>query len=142
MMTDEFWHRLGFRRPPGAPETPAPPLSMGVDTEAGSGLGLLASEHTVPSLLSALEDERADVRRTAVWALGEADREEAVRALIELLRSEDQVVREEAIDALVKQSDRSRPALIRAIQDPELREAASEALEKIRAELMERLIKV
>ena len=120
------------------PATPALPLNMTLETEAGAGLGLLGNDNTVPSLLSALDDEREGVRRTAVWALGETEGEEAIDALVNLLGSDDRTVKDEAIDALVKIGDPAIAPVIEACGDAAKREAAIIVMEGLREKILMR----
>jgi HEAT repeat protein len=104
-------------------------------------MGLLSRDTTVESRIDDLEDDREEVKLTAILALEEEGSELAVEALVDCLREEDESIRNQAIESLVVIGDRSTKALIRAVMDPDLREGAGIALEKIRDNLLEKLKK-
>jgi HEAT repeat protein len=108
-------------------------------TEVGRGMGLLSRDTTVDSLIDDLEDEREEVKLTAILALEEEGSELAIEALVDCLRDEDESIRNQAIESLVVIGDRAAMALIKAVRDPALREGAGIALERIRDNLLERL---
>lgn len=85
-----------------------------------------------------LRAEDAEVRARAARALGESQREAAIRALVDALRDPDEAVRLAAVDALGRMRGSAReavPALERALADqaPAVRAAAARALDRIRA---------
>ncbi|MBF0481387.1 MAG: HEAT repeat domain-containing protein [Desulfovibrionaceae bacterium] len=102
------------------------------------GLYKLAKDDEAgPALITALRDEHAEVRRTAVSFLGWKDYPDAVPALIQCLRDEDASVRKGAVAALANLSDaNSVLPLIKVLGDKELeiREKALEAVRSISGE--------
>ncbi|MEX2738191.1 MAG: HEAT repeat domain-containing protein, partial [Candidatus Wukongarchaeota archaeon] len=59
-------------------------------------------EGGIKSLIKALKDEDAEIRREAAYNLGEMKDKRAVDPLIEALKDEDSSVREEAVWALAE----------------------------------------
>ena len=83
-----------------------------------------AGASAVPALITALEDERENIRASAAYALGEMGpvAAEAVDALIALLTDESEEVRRHATSALgmIKApTSKTVPALVKVLQNPE-----------------------
>jgi len=87
----------------------------------------------VKRLIKELQDEDADVRSNAAYALGQIRSEDAVPALIQALQDSDAEVRYNATWALGNIGEGAVPALIQALQGPDegVRWNAAEALGKI-----------
>lgn len=94
-------------------------------------LGAFGSD-MIPVLKERLEDEKEDnrVRVAAVGALGNVG-EEAIPILIETLRHEQLTIRSRAVDALAANGPKAKPAvpaLIKALEDEQVREKVAYAL--------------
>ncbi len=97
-------------------------------------LGITRSSSAVAILQEALSKEDPNVRRRAVYALGEIGSEAAVPALVEALNDEDPNVRWSAAEALGEiGSEAIVPVLVKVLnsEDPNVRESAAEALGEI-----------
>ncbi|KAF9556898.1 hypothetical protein EC968_007920 [Mortierella alpina] len=95
------------------------------------------SESAIQSLIGALKDEVADVRRRVAWALGNQSTlsEAAIQSLIGVLKDEDADVRSSAALALGNQSTLSEAAIQSLIgvlkdEDADVRSSAAQALGK------------
>ena len=85
----------------------------------------------IPALLEALKDSDLEVRRTAVWALGQIEDSGASAALREALKDTDRRVKFGALRALVAIGDEAAyDALAEMLKDPdpEVRRMAAQAL--------------
>ncbi len=98
------------------------------------GLAKVETESAGRSILNALGDENAQVRKGAATYLGWRRERAAVRGLMQTLHDENEQVRAAAAGALgLIRDERAVLSLIRSIGDPELgvREAAKNALESV-----------
>jgi len=94
-------------------------------------LGASGDPRAVPTLIQALADSDADIRRMAAEALGKLGDPQAIPALAQTLRDSEWDVRCAAAEALGKFNDpQAVPALIEALGDSDwdVRSAAAEAL--------------
>ena len=110
-------------------ESPASDVAQQI--EAARALGGLEDQAAVPPLIRALEDENAQVRRSAAYALRNLKAPEAFHPLVDLLDDDEEGVRAAALSALGGLGDqRAVPLLMRALEDegPETRGAAARAL--------------
>ncbi len=98
-------------------------------------LGSTRSGHGFAFVTNGLQNQDANVRITAAWALGEIKDSQAVAPLIQALQDRDSWVRSRAAEALGKIKDRQAVApLIQALQDRDswVRSRVAEALAKIK----------
>ena len=94
-------------------------------------LGKIGHEHALPRLVSALQDDDAQVRRSAAWALGKIKHEWAAPALIAALGHEDPEMRCTAVWALSRTGGTGSTAAVTeslSDDDPAVRAAAAAAL--------------
>ena len=101
-----------------------------VGRAASWALGQLG-ELSAGRLMEALGSPEARVRRGAAWALGVVKDDRAVEALVRALKDPDEKVRKGAAWALGEMGPQAAAALSRSLEDPEVREAVKEILEKI-----------
>src|SRR5436190_9313895 len=100
--------------------------------QAVEKLAALGVDEAVSGLISALEDDAAEVRVAAVQALGRLSNGAAVSPLIGALRDPEAGVREAAVGALMQLSDAAcAEALVAALSDvhPAVRRRAAKALD-------------
>lgn len=69
---------------------------------ASESLAQIGGEHTVKSLIRALDNENADIRWGSAWTLGEIGDRQAVSPLIKMLNDKSDLVRRYAASALGK----------------------------------------
>lgn len=101
---------------------------------AAQALGETGDPRAVEALIKALGDEDRDVRKTAADALGKIGDSRAVEPLIKVLGDEVRYVRAHAAEALGEIGSASAvPALTKALKDRFTRQAAEEAIAKIKA---------
>ena len=128
-------HLLTVGRNPGqSPDESS--VDDGVRIEVAKMLGKVGGIEAVPSLADALmHDNVVDVRSAALQSLRDLgdDGAGAIPAFIQAMRDSDLVIRQGAVDALVKLGPRATPALTAALknQDLYIREGAVEALSRI-----------
>ncbi len=117
------------------------PLSRGLDAGVTVEIetGLKALESSVDSLLTTFEEERNDLDRLVALSRIEEREEDAMDALLNCLGSDDEAVRKEAIRSLVEMGDPAIGPLIKASQDPAMREAAVAAMEQMRDKILSKL---
>ncbi|MEJ5185587.1 MAG: HEAT repeat domain-containing protein, partial [Candidatus Geothermincolales bacterium] len=82
-------------------------------------------------LIEALGSPEARVRRGAAWALGVIKDARSVEPLIRALKDTDEKVRKGAAWALGEMGDLAAEALSKSLEDPEIREAVRNILERI-----------
>lgn len=89
--------------------------------------------HTVRALVAALRDSKPEVRLKVVAMLGKSDDARAVKWLIHALQDQDDLVRQAAIESLVKIGQLAVEPLAAVLQgrNKSARQAAAEALVKI-----------
>jgi len=94
-------------------------------------------EASMHILISALQDEHPDVRKSGITFLGWKDNEEAVPALVQCLKDEDERVTKAALSALATIRDKSAVLpLIRVLRDRDfdMKERALDAIKMITGE--------
>jgi HEAT repeat protein len=97
-------------------------------------LGAIGDRQAVPPLIQALRDGNKYVRAAACRALGAIGDGQAVPHLIQALRDRNSDVREAACEALGEIGDpQALSHLIQALEDEDVRRAAREAVEQIKA---------
>ena len=94
-------------------------------------------EEATQLLTNALQDEHADVRRSAITFIGWKDNVDAVPALVQCLKDENEKVRKAALSALATIREKSAVVpLIRALKDKglDMKEKALDAIKMITGE--------
>jgi len=96
---------------------------------------LVKAGRRVDAILTAVRFDSAELRELAALRLGDIGGHEAVQALMEVLKDEEELVRLRAINALAKiKAPESRQAIQDAVldKDPQVSKAASAALEALK----------